>query len=296
MIGGALARQFLEQGWTVVGLTRNADRARQEDNSGIQWAEWDAKSAKGWLDAADGSELFVNLAGENVAGGIWTEAYKKRILDSRVNSGRAISEAVQQMKNRPRLLLQASAVGIYGMRGDEVLTEDAAAGDGFLADVVKAWEESVSSVESSGVTVNFLRIGVVLSEKGGMLAKITLPYKLFVGGPVGGGSQWLSWIHLADVLGVIDFLATHKTTRKIFNLSAPNPVTMGQFSSDFAASLNRPSWLPLPAFAVKLLFQEMGEATILASVRAIPENLSQEGYQFRFPQLTEALADLSEAL
>lgn len=291
-IGTNLCELLLKEGHKIVALTRNVESARKTLGEDIECVQWDAKTTEGWQEHIERAEAVINLAGENLAGGPWSENYKKRIVNSRVNSGNAISKAIKGAKQKPGVLIQASAVGYYGSRGDEELSESSSTGNGFLADVVKQWEGSVKDIEKENVRVVYLRSGVVLGRGEGMIGKMTLPFKLFAGGPVGSGRQWISWIHIADEVNAIRFLMEREDLSGVFNLTAPNPVQMAEFTRQFANALNRPSWLPVPEIAIKLIFGQMGEETILGSQKVFSKRLSGAGYKFRFPELSAALKDL----
>lgn len=291
-IGKALCRELHANGDEVIALTRNVEKGRETLGESAVCVEWDARTPAGWQSYLEGAKAIVNLAGANVGERRWSEEYKQEILQSRLAAGKAVSEAIRQAKQKPEVLLQASASGFYGSRGAAVLTEQSPKGEGFLADVVKAWEDSVQEVEDLGVRLVYLRNGVVLGRGEGMLGKLLLPFQMFVGGPPGGGKQWLSWIHIADAVALIRYLLETTDLHGRFNLASPNPVQMEEFTRQLGKVLNRPSWLPVPAFAIKLLFQQMGEETVLASQRMLPERIAQTDYQFRFPDLLPALAQL----
>ncbi len=293
-VGRELCPVLIEAGHTVIGLTRNTSRAAENGPAGVEWVQWNGRDTHGWEDAVERADAVINLAGENIAGGRWTDQFKKRILESRTNAGEVISEAMLNAKQKPALLIQASAIGIYGSQGDTILDETSPTDqDGFLEEVTRQWEASVKPVADAGIPVVYMRIGVVLSRVGGILEKMLLPFKMFAGGPVGSGEQWLSWIHVDDLVAAIQMLVTRKPKGGLYNMTAPNPAQMSEFSRVFGKALNRPSWLPVPSFAIKILFQEMGENTALASTRVLPKALLAEGYEFRFPDLDSALADLA---
>ena len=293
-IGRELCPVLRDAGHTIIGLTRNVDRAAKNGPSDVEWLRWNGRNTRGWADAAERADVVVNLAGENIAGGRWSDSFKKRILESRTNAGSAISEAIVNTGKKPRLLIQASAIGIYGSRGDTVLDEASATDqDGFLEDVTRQWEASVQPVADAGIPVVYMRIGVVLSREGGILEKMALPFKMFAGGPVGSGEQWLSWIHVDDLVSAIKMFVTREPQAGLYNMTAPNPAKMAEFSQAFGKAMNRPSWLPVPSFAIKILFQEMGENTALASTRVLPKALLDAGFEFRYPDLESALADLA---
>ena len=224
-------------------------------------------------------------------------ALSNEFLESRTEAGKAISEAVRSAQNKPRLLIQASAIGIYGSQGDTILDESSPInGPGFLEDVTRQWEASVAPVAEAGVPVVYARIGIVLSRAGGILEKMSLPFKMFAGGPVGNGLQWLSWIHVDDLVSALKFFVESDPKFGTYNMTAPNPVQMAEFSRVFGGALNRPSWLPVPSFAIKVLFQEMGENTALASTRVLPKALLKEGFAFQYQDLESALADLAASI
>lgn len=292
-IGSRLCKHFSDQGIKVYALTRNATRGQAQLGDTAECLQWNGKTSDGWQDKVDGALAVINLAGANVAERRWSDEYKRIIMDSRVNAGQAITAAIQAAKKKPKLLLQASATGIYGSRDDEILSEESSYGEGFLADVVKAWEESVSPVKSiKGVRVVFMRIGVVLGKEDGALKKMLLPFKMFVGGPVGSGKQWLSWIHIMDVINAVQFFIDNKKTADAYNLVSPNPVRMKEFSETVGRALSRPSWLPVPDFAVKLLFQEMGNETVLSSQKVLSTRLQEANFKFHYPDLLPALDHL----
>ncbi|MCB0306773.1 MAG: TIGR01777 family oxidoreductase [Calditrichaeota bacterium] len=291
-IGKALCRELHANGYEVIALTRNAEKGREVLGDSAVCVEWDARTPAGWQSYVEGAKAIINLAGANVGDRRWSEDYKKQILNSRLNAGQAVREAVRLATQKPEVLLQASASGFYGSRGDAILTEQSPKGDGFLAEVVKAWEDSVREVEDLGVRLAYLRTGVVLGRGEGMLDKLVLPFQMFVGGPPGDGKQWLSWIHIADAVALIRYLLETPDLHGRFNLTSPHPVQMAEFTRQLGKVLKRPSWLPVPAFAIKLLFQQMGEETVLASQRVLPERIAKTGFRFQFPDLLPALDDL----
>jgi len=297
LIGSALARQLGAAGYDVVVLSR--DRAKVGPlPAGVRAAGWDGLSAKGWVDLLDEETSIVHLAGESIAGGRWTDERKRRIRESRVATGAAVMEAVRQAARKPRALLQGSAVGYYGPRGDEEILEGQPPGRGFLADVCTEWEASTAEAESLGVRRVVLRTGVVLAREGGALPRMALPFRLMAGAPLGNGCQWLPWIHMADEVGTLRFLLEHDDAHGPFNLVAPNPVTNRELGDVLAGVLRRPSPLqalglgvPEPVFRV--LLGEMADV-VLHSQRVLPSRLLQLGYLYRFPDVNFALRDLFE--
>ena len=295
LIGGALARHLGASGYDAVVLTRNVSRVGPLP-PGVWAHEWDGLTAKGWTELLDEETSIVHLAGESIASGRWTEERKRRIRDSRVLSGKAVAEAIRQAPRKPRALLQGSAVGYYGPRGDEEILEGQPPGRGFLADVCVDWEVSTAEVESLGVRRVILRTGVVLAKEGGALPRMALPFRLLAGAPLGSGRQWLPWIHLADEVGAIRFLLEREDAQGPFNLVAPKPVTNRDFGDVLERVLRRPSplqalGLGVPAPVFRAMLGEMADA-VLQSQRVIPSRLLQLGYPFRFPDLDSALRDL----
>jgi uncharacterized protein (TIGR01777 family) len=238
--------------------------------------------------SVEGADAVVNLAGASVAGKRWSPAYKKEILDSRVLSTRALVEAIANAQRRPRVLVNASAVGYYGGRGDEVLDESAGPGADFLARVSREWEAEAQKAPVRSVQI---RTGVVLSRTGGALASMLPPFKAFVGGPVGSGKQWFPWIHLDDEVAGILWCIDHDSLQGPVNFAAPGIVTMKEFARALGRALHRPSWAPVPASALKVLLGEFA-AALLEGQRAVPRKLLDSGFRFRFPEVDSALADV----
>ncbi|MCX7826680.1 MAG: TIGR01777 family oxidoreductase [Verrucomicrobiae bacterium] len=239
-----------------------------------------------------GHDAVVNLAGENIAAGRWTPEKKARIRESRIGLTRQLSEALARLGQPPKVFLCASAIGIYGNRGEEVLREESAPGDGFLADVCRDWEAATQPATDKGVRVVNLRFGVILSAWGGALAKMLTPFKLGLGGVVGDGRQWMSWIALDDAIGAIRHLLATDSLRGPVNIVAPHPVTNREFTKTLGAVLGRPTVLPLPAFAARLAFGEMADALLLSGQRVEPAKLAATGYSFQFADLKSALRHL----
>ena len=246
-----------------------------------------AVSLRGNLDLLSGSDAVVHLAGEPVSQR-WTKAARKKIRSSRVEGTRRLVDAMRP--NPPSVLVSASAVGYYGSRGDEVLTETSHPADDFLGEVCQEWEHEARKAQEFGARVVCLRNGVVLG-KGGALEKMLPPFKLGLGGKIGDGKQWMAWIHVADVIGLIEFALSSPQVTGAVNATAPNPVTNAEFTRELAAALHRPAIFPVPKFALHLLFGDMAQI-VYASQRVIPEAALEAGYEFRFPTLNGALLDL----
>jgi uncharacterized protein (TIGR01777 family) len=283
LIGSALVPFLTTGGHRVTRLVRRA-------SPGIGAAEpWDP--AAGRIDPAvlEGADAVVHLAGAPVAGARWTEAVKARIRSSRVDGTRLLCETLARLARPPRVLLSASAIGIYGDRGDERCDERAAPGAGFLAEVCRAWEEATEPAREAGIRVVLLRTGVVLSPRGGALATLLPAFRLGAGGVAGSGEQWVSWIGIDDVLGAIHHAVLHDALAGAVNLVAPWPVTQRELATTLARVLHRPALLPMPAAAMRLLLGELADEAILASTRAVPEKLLASGYAFRTPDLEATL-------
>lgn len=290
LIGSALARELGGAGHDVVILARDAARTGPLP-PGTRAVQWDGRTAAGWAELLDGDTAIVHLAGESIGAGRWTAAKKRRIRESRVESGRAVLAAVRQAAGKPRVLLQGSAVGYYGRRGDEVVTEPQPPGEDFLASVCVDWEASTAEAEALGVRRVVLRTGVVLSGAGGALPRMALPFRLMGGGWLGNGRQWFPWIHIADEVGAIRFLLEREDARGPFNLAAPRPLTNRDFSRALGRALHRPVLAPMPSLALRLVLGEMADM-LLYGQRAVPHRLLEHGYVFRHPEALAALRDL----
>ena len=290
LIGRALVESLAADGHQATVLSRSPERLR-ELPEGVTAAGWDARSAEALTPLIAGADAVVHLAGAGIADGRWSDERKRRIRDSRVHSSAAMAAAIKAAEPRPSVFLQGSAVGFYGPRGDETLTEDSAPGDDFLARVCLEWEAASAAVEELGVRRAALRTGVVLAREGGALPKMLLPFKLFAGGPAGSGRQYMPWIHIADEVGAIRFLLESPEGRGPFNLTAPEPLTNKEFSRVLGRVLGRPSFMPAPAFALRLALGEMSKI-LLEGQRALPRRLEQAGYRFKYPSLEEALTAL----
>jgi uncharacterized protein len=290
LIGRALTQSLAADGHEAIVLSRNPDKVTGLPK-GARTVKWDGRSAQGWGQLADGADAIVNLAGESIAAGRWSEARKQSILRSRVEAGQAVVAAVEAATKKPRVVVQSSAVGFYGPRGSEKIAEDASAGSDFLASVCRAWEASTAALEALGVRRVIIRTGVVLDKQGGALPQMMLPFKLFSGGPLGGGRQGFPWIHLADEVAAIRFLIDQPSASGVFNLSAPNPLSNAQFSRVLGKVLGRPAFVPTPGLAMKMMFGEMS-TLLLDGQFEIPQRLQQLGFTFRFPDADAALRDV----
>lgn len=284
LIGQRLCRSLRAQGRPLICLSR----APRPSAAGQRWITWEELPS-----ALPGTAAIVNLAGEPVAGRRWTEKVKRDIRESRTRAAQSITAALAATPaaQRPAVLIQASACGIYGDRGDEILDESAAPGADFLAEVCRAWEEAGRGAEALGLRCVFLRISVVLAPEGGALAKMLPIFRLGLGGPLGGGRAWMPWIHADDLIGMIETALQDSRWRGPVNACAPQPARNADFTRALGRALHRPAVLPVPAFALRLLFGE-GGAVLLASQRLRPAAAERLGYRFRHPELAAALQEL----
>ena len=282
-VGSALVRHLLARGDDVAVLTRRASHVRAG-----RPVEWDGRTRGAWWDEVAAADAVVNLAGESIAEGRWTEARKRELLGSRIDATRAIVEALRGAPAKPRALVNASAVGIYGDRGDEQLDESSARGSGFLADVVAAWEAAAREAQSVARVV-LLRFGIVLAADGGALRKMMLPFRFGAGGPVGSGRQWMSWIAREDVVRMVAWAVDEGEARGVYNATAPEPVSNRDFARALGRAMHRPALVPAPAFAIRAALGQMGEEALLASQRALPRRAVEQGFSFSAPRLDHAL-------
>lgn len=291
-VGSALVPHLTGAGHTVVTMARgqrgDAPGCCRWDPAHVDAATFTAaaKVAGGPLDAV------VHLAGENVAAGRWTAARRAAIAASRGPVTTSLSQALAALPQPPKVLVSASATGIYGDRGDEALDEESRAGRGFLAEVASAWEAGTAPAAAAGIRTVHLRLGMVLDRSGGALARMLLPFRLGLGGRLGSGRQWMSWITRRDLLAAIEFALGHATLQGPVLAVAPQPVTNREFTAALGRALHRPTWLPAPAFALRLLFGAMADELLLASCRARPQRLLTAGFRFADPELGPALAAL----
>lgn len=282
LVGTALIAALEAAGHEVVRLVRHYSTSDKE-------IEWSPDRYSIALSRIEGFDAVVNLAGESIAEGRWTDEKKRRIRESRVKGTKLLGDALANLTNSPKTFICASAIGYYGNRGDEVLTEASTPGDDFLAQVCKEWEEATALATEKGIRVVNARFGIILDKKGGALAKMLPPFRMGVGGKIGDGKQWMSWITLDDVIGGLEFALQNNSVAGPINFVAPNPVTNAEFTKALGSVLSRPTLLPVPAFGVRLLFGEMGEALLLGGQRVAPKRLLSDGYQFQHTQLDQAL-------
>jgi uncharacterized protein (TIGR01777 family) len=270
LIGAALVRDLERDGHEVGRLQRTHENP---------------------IDLA-GVTAVVHLAGESIAAGRWTTSRKRRIEESRVQGTRQLAEQLARSEVKPAVFICGSAIGFYGNRGDETLAEDSSAGTGFLAEVCSKWEAAVEPAKDAGIRTVCIRTGIVLSKDGGALSKMLPPFKMGAGGVMGNGRQYMSWISLTDQVNAIRFLLENNTIHGAVNLTAPNPETNRDFTKALGGVIRRPTLLPMPSLAVRMLFGEMGEELLLASTRVLPKKLADAGYEFKHPHLESALEDI----
>ena len=283
LVGKALVQRLTAEGHGVARLVRTPPRDPQSE------FPWDP--AGGRLDPGvlEGQDAVVHLAGENISGGRWTAARRERIRASRVDSTRLLAQALAGLRRKPGVLVCASAIGYYGDRGDELLSEESGPGAGFLPDVCRAWESASRDAEAAGIRVVRMRIGVVLSGGGGALPRMLTPFKLGLGGRLGTGRQFMSWVALADLAAALTVALADDRLQGPVNAVAPFPVTNAEFTRVLARVLARPALFPAPAFALRLLLGQMADELLLASTRVVPRKLKEAGFQYRHPDLEGAL-------
>src|SRR5271156_6669605 len=288
LVGSALVPALVKAGHTVCRLVRPDPVTKDSANDCFQVA-WNP--ATGELGgAAVGADAVVNLAGASIADGRWSAERKAQFRSSRIDTTRSLVNALAKMNARPRVLLSASATGIYGDRGDEILTEESQPGNDFLANLGKDWEAEAVKAEAIGIRVVRARIGIVLSRDGGALPPMLLPFKFFAGGKLGTGKQWMSWITLEDLIEILRFALEKGDVRGPINAISPQPIQNAEFTKILATTLHRPALFPAPAFALRLALGEMADALLLAGQKVMPSKLVTFGYRFLHPDLSSALA------
>ena len=286
LIGSALSERLHKEGNEVLVVTR-----RRNLSSPFTVVPWDPERGELETSALEGIDAVVHLAGETIAKR-WTRAKKERIRASRVEGTNLLVEGLKSLSKPPSVLIGSSAIGFYGNRGDEELDETSAPGTGYLPEVCQAWEAATARASELGMRVVNLRTGIVLSTKGGALGEMLLPFKLGLGGPVGSGTQWMSWIHIDDVVGGYHFALHQAEQSGVFNLTAPKPARNAEFTKALGRALGRPAFLPAPGFALKLVFGEMAQDLLLDGQKVLPRRLESAGYKFQHPDLGAALTDV----
>jgi uncharacterized protein (TIGR01777 family) len=282
LVGKALVRSLESDGHEIFRLVRHAPGSDSE-------IEWSPDRYSIALACLEGFDAVVHLAGESIASGRWNEERKRKIRDSRVKGTKLLSDALANLARPPKTLISASAIGCYGNRGDELLTEASPPGNDFLARVCVEWENATAHATEKGIRVVNTRFGIILDSKGGALAKMLTPFRMGVGGRIGSGKQWMSWIALDDVVGAIEHVLVSETVNGPVNFVAPNPVRNAEFTRTLGKALSRPTIFPIPAFGVRMVFGEMADALLLSSQRVEPERLKAAEYEFKYSQLEGAL-------
>ncbi|MEH7304708.1 TIGR01777 family oxidoreductase, partial [Neobacillus drentensis] len=279
-VGKALMDQLVKNNHEVIILTRGLKDKKTTDR--IQYVQWLTEHTSTWNEL-EGTDIFINLAGESINGGRWTEQRKEKIVTSRLESVNALLSIISKLKTKPKVLINASAIGIYGTSLDKVFTEkdDLGFGDDFLSKTVQQWEDEASKASHLGIRTVFCRFGIILDTHEGALPKIAFPYKSFIGGPIGDGRQWMSWIHIEDVVKGISFIIEKDQINGPINFTAPNPVTMSEFGETLSIVLHRRHWLPVPRFALRLLLGEMC-TLVVDGQKVLPKKLLENGYQFQY--------------
>jgi uncharacterized protein len=293
MIGTVLVRSWIKDQIHFVRLVRRPADASAENMPGntVQWDPGTSPAIPN-PEQLSGVLAAVHLSGANVAAGRWTNKYKREIVSSRVGSTTALAKTLGRLNPLPRVLVCASAIGIYGDRDDEVLTEESRPGSGFLAETCVAWELATRAAEDAGIRVVHVRFGVVLSPRGGALAKLLPIFRRGLGGNLGDGRKWMPWLTLRDAVGILRFAIDNESVHGPINAVAPNPVTNAEFTRAFGAAVHRPAVIPVPAFALRLAFGEMADEALLASARVVPAKLIRGGYRFADPEIAPALRSL----
>ena len=284
LIGSALSKKLATQGHTIYPLYRN--------NTAEKKHFWIPDKDQIYLDEAIKIDAVIHLAGENIADTRWNQSKKDRILNSRVHGTRLLAEAISQLKHKPEVFISGSAIGFYGDTASNTVDEDSPRGEGFLSDVATQWEDATQAVEDAGIRTIHLRTGIVLSPDGGVLQKMLFPFTMGLGGVVGNGQQYMSWISIDDVVAIIETMLLNKEMTGPYNLVAPNPVTNYTFTKSLGKVLRRPTVSPLPAFMARMMFGEMADALLLSSSRVAATRLKQAGYNFADTDLTDTLTRL----
>jgi uncharacterized protein (TIGR01777 family) len=283
LVGKALISELNKDKHEIVSLVRHA-------SAGASEIEWHPNQGSIDSERVSGFDVVVHLAGESIASGRWTDEKKRKIRESRVNGTTLLSRALARSTKPPAVFISASAIGYYGNRANELLDEKSAPGNDFLAEVCVAWERATGEAEARGVRTVHTRFGIILDQEGGALAKMLTPFRMGVGGRIGDGKQWMSWIALADVIQGLKLVIEHSSITGPVNFVAPNPVTNSEFTKSLGDALSRPTLFPMPSFAARLAFGEMADALLLSSAKVEPKRLQESGYRFEFENLQPALA------
>lgn len=290
-IGRALCNELAKK-HHVIAFTRTPVKASALFEKPVDIVKWNLKYQDGWEKYLDGSDAIVNLAGTNLASGRWTKQFKSEILDSRIQASKVLIQAIKKSKVKPKTMITASAIGFYGNRSDDKLDEESRGGVGFLADVAQEIEDCSREFDTLGLRSVVIRTGIVLGSSGGALPKMIMPFKFYLGGYWGSGGQWMSWISLADEVAAIKFVIENSNLHGVFNLTSPEPIQNQQFFQILASELKKPCWLPIPAFALNIMFGEMADGLFLSGQRVYPRKLINSGFEFKYPELKKALESI----
>ena len=291
-VGTAITETLGRQGHAIVRLVRPASRQIGAGGARAETVAWDPAAGRFDADAAEGADALIHLAGASIADGRWNASRKKLLRTSRVDATRQLFGVLGKLQRPPRVVVAASAIGYYGNRGDETLTETSAPGSDFLAGLCREWEAETARASEFGARVVNLRFGIVLAAHGGALPRMALPFKLGAGGRLGDGRQWMSWVALPEVVGIVQFALENPGLAGPVNVATPNPVQNKDFTRMLAKTLRRPALFPAPAFALRLALGEMADALLLVSQKVLPSRLAESGYRFQQPDLGEALAQI----
>ncbi len=289
-IGSRLVEKLSQENNQVIVFTRDANKANRQF-SGIEVVNYDPLKSGGWQKKISGCDAVVNLAGQPIAESKWTTEYKQKILESREIGTKKIVEAIKKASQKPKVLINGSAIGYYGTSETATFDESSSPGNDFLAEVCRKWEAAAEEVTSAGVRLVIIRTGIVLGKEGGALAKMLTPFQLFGGGPIGDGNQWFSWIHRDDLVNLIISALKQENMAGKFNGTAPTPVKMNQFCKTLGEVMHRPSWLPVPGFILELLLGE-GAKVVLEGQQVLPKETQASGFQFQYPDLKSALKQI----
>ena len=289
MIGKQLVNRLHESGHDLWILTRREQKGHHLP--GVKMVHWDGSSLGKWSDLVGQVDAIINLAGENIGAKRWSSKRKNIIIDSRVNAGKILTEAISNSKKRPVVFIQASAIGFYEKNNIDTLSEESQISHDFLADICKEWEASSLDVETMGVRRIVIRTGVVLSKEEGALNRMLIPFKFFIGGPIGSGKQMISWIHPSDEVSAIQFLLENEEARGNYNLTAPYPVSNANLGKTLAKIINRPYWIPVPALVLRCLLGEMS-TLVLDGQTVAPSRLIDAGFSFKYEKIENAIIDL----
>ncbi len=287
-IGRHVSRLLIHEGHSVIVLSRHTPDGKYFDNIHVRHIQWDGFSQGTWAQECEGADVVINLSGAPIADSRWTEKRKQELIDSRVESNRTLLKAISSWKNKPHTFITASGIGIYGDRGGEVVDESSTPGEGFLPQLCQMWESEAMKAEAFGLRVIPIRIGMVLGSDGGALSKMTFPFRMFLGGPILTGTQFVSWIHHEDLSRLILFLITDSSIRGPVNAVAPDPVTMKDFCHALGKAMNRPAWFPVPEFVLKIALGELA-AMLTTGQRTQPQKALRAGFPFTYSTAQSAL-------